>query len=95
MVSGNRAAVVLMLVAITLVVVVAAGVGARQPSTDKLLDDIAWLIAGLTLSVVVARAVFAERFQVLLLYSFQTPLPSYRTLPQSFEEESTSRRIQA
>jgi len=59
MVWGNRVAVVLILVAIALVVV-AAGMGARQPSTiDMLLDDIAWLIAGLTLGVVVARAVFA------------------------------------
>jgi hypothetical protein len=55
MVRGNRPAVVLILIAIALVVV-AAEMGARQPSTiDKLLDDIAWLIAGLTLAVVVAR----------------------------------------
>jgi hypothetical protein len=54
-VSGNRAALILMLVAIALVVVV----GARQATTvDKLLDDLAWLIAGLTLGVVVARTVF-------------------------------------
>lgn len=58
-VSGNRAALILMLVAIALVVVVAAGVGARQLSTvDKLLDDIAWLIAGLTLGAAVARTVY-------------------------------------
>jgi hypothetical protein len=59
MVSGNRGAVVLILVAIALVVA-AAAIGARHPSTvDRLLDDIAWLIAGLTLSGIVARAVFA------------------------------------
>jgi hypothetical protein len=41
-------------------VVVAAVMGWRQPSvTDKLLDAVAWLIAGLTLSAIVARAVFA------------------------------------
>jgi hypothetical protein len=59
MVLGNRIAVGLILVAIALVIV-AAIMGGRQPSNvDKLLDDIAWLIGGLTLSVVVARAVFA------------------------------------
>jgi hypothetical protein len=58
-VSGNRLAVVLILVAMVLVVV-AAVMGWRQPSvTDKLLDAVAWLIAGLTLSAIVARAVFA------------------------------------
>ena len=58
-VSGNRLAVVLMLVAMALVVV-AVVMGWRQPSVmDKLLDAVAWLIAGLTLSAVVARAVFA------------------------------------
>jgi hypothetical protein len=59
MVSANKIAVGLILVAIVLVIV-AAIMGARQPSNvAKLLDDIAWLIGGLTLSVVVARAVFA------------------------------------
>ena len=60
MVSANKIAVGLILVAIVLVIV-AAIMGARQPSNvAKLLDDIAWLIWGLTLSViVVARAVFA------------------------------------
>jgi hypothetical protein len=58
-VSGNRLAVVLMLVAMALIVV-AVVMGWRQPSvTDRLLDAVAWLIAGLTLSAVVARAVFA------------------------------------
>jgi hypothetical protein len=58
-VSGNRVAVVLMLVAMALIVV-AVVMGWRQPSvTDRLLDAVAWLIAGLTLGVVVARAVFA------------------------------------
>jgi hypothetical protein len=57
-VSGNRVAVVSMLVAMALVVAVV--MGWRQPSaTDRLLDAVAWLIAGLTLSAVVARAVFA------------------------------------
>jgi hypothetical protein len=59
LVSGNRTALLLMLVAIALVVVVAAGVGAQQvPTVDKFLDDLAWLIAGLTLGVVVAGTVF-------------------------------------
>ena len=58
-VSGNRVAVVLMLVAMALIVV-AVVIGWRKPSvTDRLLDAVAWLIAGLTLSAVVARAVFA------------------------------------
>ena len=57
-VSGNRVAVVLMLVAMVLIVV-AVVMGWRQPSvTDRLLDAVAWLIAGLTLGAVVARAVF-------------------------------------
>lgn len=59
MVASNRLAVVLILVAIVLVIV-ASGMNWRQPSiVDKFIDDIAWLIAGLTLSVVVARSVFA------------------------------------
>jgi hypothetical protein len=58
-VSGNRVAVVLMLVAMA-IIVVAVVMGWRQPSvTDRLLDAVAWLIAGLTLGAVVARAVFA------------------------------------
>jgi len=58
-VSGNRLAVVLILVAMALVVV-AVVMGWRQPSVmDRLLDAVAWVIAGLTLSAVVARAVFA------------------------------------
>ena len=58
-VSGNQLAVVLMLVSMALVAV-AVVMGWRQPSVmDKLLDAVAWLIAGLTLSAVVARAVFA------------------------------------
>jgi len=48
-----------MLVAMALVVV-AVVMGWRQPSVmDRLLDAVAWVIAGLTLSAVVARAVFA------------------------------------
>jgi hypothetical protein len=59
MVSGSKFAVGLILLAIALVVV-AAVAGSRRPSNfDKLLDDIAWLIAGFTLATVVARAVFA------------------------------------
>ena len=58
-VSGNRLAVVLVLVAMA-VNAVAVVIGWRQPSAmDKLLDGVSWLIAGLTLSAVVARAVFA------------------------------------
>jgi Ion channel len=58
-VSGNRLAVALMLVAMALVAV-AVVMGWRQPSIiDRLLDAVAWLIAGLTLGAVVARAVFA------------------------------------
>ena len=59
LVSGNRLAVVLVLVAMA-VNAVAVVIGWRQPSAmDKLLDAVSWLIAGLTLSAVVARAVFA------------------------------------
>jgi hypothetical protein len=59
MVSRSRAAVALILLAITLVIV--AGVLELQQfgRVDTLLDAIAWLIAGLTLSTVVARGVFA------------------------------------
>lgn len=58
-VSGNRLALILILSAMALVVV-AVAMGWRQPSVmDKLLDAVAWLIAGLTLSAFVARAVFA------------------------------------
>ena len=59
LVSGNRLAVVLILVAMA---VNAAGVviGGRQPSVmDKTLYAVSWLLAGLTLSAVVAGAVFA------------------------------------
>ena len=59
LVSGNRLAVVLILVAMA-VNAVAVVIGWRQPSAmDKLLDAVSWLIAGLTLSAVVALAVFA------------------------------------
>lgn len=59
-VSGNRVAIALILVALTLVLF-AVVMGWRQPSlTDRLLDAAAWLIAGVTLSAVVARTVFAS-----------------------------------
>jgi hypothetical protein len=59
MVSGNRIAIAFILVALTLVLI-AVVMGWRQPSlTDRLLDAAAWIIAGVTLSAVVARAVFA------------------------------------
>jgi Ion channel len=59
MVSRNRITIALILVALTLVLV-AVVMGWRQPSlTDKLLDAAAWLIAGVTLSAVVTRTVFA------------------------------------
>lgn len=58
-VSGSGVAVGAILVAIAMVVV-ATVLRLRQPSiVDIYLDASAWLIAGLTLSVVVARAVFA------------------------------------
>jgi amino acid transporter len=51
-VSGNRVAVVLMLVAMA-IIVVAVVMGWRQPSvTDRLLDAVAWLIAGLTYLII-------------------------------------------
>jgi hypothetical protein len=56
MVSGNTLAVGAILVALAFVFAAAI----RQGSLiDRYLDAVAWLIAGLTLSVVVARAVFA------------------------------------
>jgi len=58
-VSGSALAVGALLVAIALVVV-ATVMRLRQPSSvDLFLDAAAWAIAGLTLSFVVARAVFA------------------------------------
>ena len=45
--------------AIALVVAAAVLEFERSPRTDLYLDSAAWLIAGLALSVVVARAVFA------------------------------------
>jgi hypothetical protein len=60
MVSGSRIAVGLILVAIVLVFV-AAVLDLRESTTiDILFDALAWLIAGLTLSTVVARAVFGQ-----------------------------------
>jgi hypothetical protein len=59
MVSGNRIAIAFILVAFTLVLI-AVVMGWRQPSlTDRLLDAAAWIIAGVTLSAVVAHTVFA------------------------------------
>jgi Ion channel len=59
LVSHNRLAVVLILVAMA-VNAVAVVIGWQKPSAmDKTLDALSWLIAGLTLSAVVARAVFA------------------------------------
>jgi hypothetical protein len=59
-VSGSWSAIAGILVAITLVVV-ATVLRLRHPSvTDIFLDAAAWLIAGLTLTAVVARAVFAS-----------------------------------
>ncbi|MGA7428909.1 MAG: potassium channel family protein [Xanthobacteraceae bacterium] len=59
LVSGNRLALVLILVAMG-INAVAITIGWRQPSTvDKILDAVSWLIAGLTLGAVVALAVFA------------------------------------
>jgi len=58
-VSGSAVAVAALLVAIALVVI-ATVLRLRQPSVvDLFLDATAWTIAGLTLSFVVARAVFA------------------------------------
>ena len=58
-VSGSRVALGAILVAIALIVV-AVALDFQRPSVVEIyLDTIAWLIAGLTLSTVVARAVFA------------------------------------
>ncbi len=58
-VSGSAVAVTAMLVAIALIVA-ATAMRLRHPSfVDLYLDAIAWMIAGVTLSYVVARAVFA------------------------------------
>jgi Ion channel len=57
MVSGNKTAVGAIVVAMGLVVA-AAILEFRESRADKYLDAAAWLIAGLTLSTVVARAVF-------------------------------------
>jgi len=58
MVSGNKFAVGAILIAIALVVA-ASQLELRDSLLDKYLDAGAWLIAGLTLSTVVARAIFA------------------------------------
>ena len=59
-VSSSRVALVAILVAVTLIVL-ATVLRIRQPSAvDIYLDAAAWLITGLTLSIVVARAVFAS-----------------------------------
>lgn len=59
LVSDNRLAVALILVAMA-VNAIAVVLGWRQPSTtDKILDAASWLIAGLTLGANVALAVFA------------------------------------
>jgi Ion channel len=57
MVWGNRAAVAAILIALCLVFVAAIRQGTLL---DRYLDAVAWFIAGLTLSIVVARAVFAR-----------------------------------
>jgi hypothetical protein len=57
MVWGNRAAVGAILVALGLVFVAAIRQGTLL---DRYLDAVAWFIAGLTLSIVVARGVFAR-----------------------------------
>lgn len=58
-VSGSAMAVTALLVAVALVVI-ATMLRFRQPSViDLYLDATAWIIAGVTLSVVIARAVFA------------------------------------
>ncbi len=58
-VSGSGVALAAVLFAVALIVL-ATVMRLRQPSVaDIYLDSTAWLIAGLTLSVVVARAVFA------------------------------------
>ncbi len=58
-VSGSAMAVCALLAAIALVIVATAS-RLRQPSmVDLYLDASAWIIAGMTLNIVVARAVFA------------------------------------
>lgn len=58
-VSGSRVALTAILIALTLIVVTTV-LRLRQPSViDIFLDAAAWLIAGLTLTIVVGRAVFA------------------------------------
>src|SRR5262245_16156049 len=57
MVWGNSTAVGAILVALGLVFVAAIRQGTLL---DRYLDAVAWFIAGLTLSIVVARAVFAR-----------------------------------
>jgi hypothetical protein len=58
-VSGSRVALAVVLFAVALIVL-STVLRLRQPSVlDIYLDAAAWLIAGLTLSFVVARAVFA------------------------------------
>jgi hypothetical protein len=58
-VSGSGVALAAMLVSVVLIVL-ATVLGSRQPSAiDIYLDATAWLIAGMTLGIVVARAVFA------------------------------------
>jgi len=57
--SGSRLAFGAILVAIALIVVSVAVEFQRSSIVEIYLDVIAWLIAGLTLSIVVARAVFA------------------------------------
>jgi hypothetical protein len=59
MVSGNKLAVGAIWTAIALVVA-ASQLELRNSLVDKYLDAVAWLIAGLTLSTVVAHAVFAR-----------------------------------
>ena len=59
MVSGSRVAVGMILVAIALIIVAMALEFQRPSVVENYLDAFAWLIAGFTLSTVVARAVFA------------------------------------
>ena len=57
MLSDDRMAVSAILIALVLVFIAAVRQGTLL---DRYLDAVAWLITGLTLSVVVARAVFAR-----------------------------------
>ena len=59
MLSGSRLAVGMILIAIILIIVAMALELQRPSAVENYLDAIAWLIAGLTLSAVVAGAVFA------------------------------------